>query len=240
VKIRRSKQQAALSSYQEAIRTVRNTILLSDLDRPIRSVLVASAFQQEGKSTTAINLALAHAEQGGRALLIDADLRRPVVSKRLDVTAGSGLADVLQGNGDWTKLVQPVPDHTNVDVLPAGQAQSRPADMMGSTMRQLIHQATEVYDLVVIDAPPTLGFAESLQLATTVDGVIIVARAGKTNRRAVASVLTFLRRVRANVLGVVLNQYESNMGADHYSYGYYGYYANGKVIDASASSGKAA
>jgi capsular exopolysaccharide synthesis family protein len=235
----RAKHQSPLTSYQEAIRTVRNTILLSDMDRPIRSVLVASAFPKEGKSTTAINLALAHAEQGRRALIIDADLRRPVIHKRLDISSEHGLADVLQGRMNWMQLVQNAPEHENVDVLPAGQAQSRPADLMGSAITQLLNQASASYDLVIIDAPPTLGFAESLQIATTVDGVIVVAKAGKTNRKAVATVLTFLRRVRANVLGVVLNQYESKMGADHYSYGYYGYYGTGKMIDATPTTTKA-
>jgi Mrp family chromosome partitioning ATPase len=139
----------------------------------------------------------------------------------------------------WIQLIQQVPEHPNVDVLPAGQAQSRPSDLMGSAITQLLNQAIASYDLVIIDAPPTLGFAESLQMATAVDGVIVVAQAGKTNRKAVATVLTFLRRVRANILGVVLNQYETQMGADHYSYGYYGYYGPaGKVIDATASTGK--
>lgn len=234
-----TKHRSSLTSYQEAIRTVRNTILLSDMDRPIRSVLVASAFPKEGKSTTAINLALAHAEQGRRALIIDADLRRPVIHKRLEISSEHGLADVLQGRMSWMQLIQRVPQYPNVDVLPAGQAQSRPTDMFGSAITQLLEQASANYDLVIIDAPPTLGFAESLQIATAVDAVIVVAKAGKTNRKAVATVLTFLRRARANVLGVVLNQYEAKMGADHYSYGYYGYYGAEKIIDASATATKA-
>ncbi len=214
----------SLSTYEEAIRTLRNSILLTDFDRNMRTLLVTSASPSEGKSTIAIHLAVAHAQQHNRTLVIDGDLRRPSVHKRFGVSNVTGLSDVLMEPLPWrSALLRPqgIPD---LDVLPAGSVSRRAADLLGRGLPQILDEARREYDLVILDAPPLLGFPEPLQMATAADGVIIVARAGETSRKGVASVVNTLTRLRANVIGLVLNEVHREISDTYYYYGYYGKY----------------
>jgi Mrp family chromosome partitioning ATPase len=107
--------------------------------------------------------------------------------------------------------------------MPAGPSTRRAADLVGQALPKLLDEAREEFDLVILDAPPLLGFPEPLQMAASVDGVIVVTRAGQTERRAVAAVLNTLGHLRANVVGLVLNEVRKEMGSGYYYYGY-GYY----------------
>ncbi len=209
------------ASYEEAIRTLRNSILLSDLDRRMKSLLITSASPSEGKSTTAAHLAVAHAEQGKRTLLIDADLRRPSQHNRFGVSNDIGLSTALTGVLPWRDVVQKSPQTPALSLLPSGPSSRRASDLIGQSMVDIVEAASKDFDLIVVDAPPMLGFAEPLQLATAVDGVVVITRAGETSRKAVATVLATLDRLRANVVGLVLNQVKKEMSD---SYSYYGYY----------------
>lgn len=246
--VRSGKRDAAVfSDYEEAIRSLRNNILLSDFGQRLRSLMITSATPSEGKTTAGLHLAVAHAEQGHKTLLIDADLRRPSLHRYLNLKAeplngnghhplngeGSpkpkanrsrelGLSDVLLEGADWRSAVMPVPETENLYILPAGSASRRAVDFVGRTIPGILEQAYEDYDMVIMDVPPLLGFAEPLQLATSVDGVIVISLAGKTDRKAVASVLGTLNRLRANVIGIVLNQVTKDLGDNYYYYGYYG------------------
>ena len=210
------------ASFEEAIRTLRDSILLSDIDRRIRTLLVTSAAPREGKTTTAVHLALAHASQKRRTLLIDADLRRPSIHGRLGVANDQGLSTFVHGTADWKTLIQPAPDFPTLDVLTAGPSSRRGADLVGASLELILQDCGSLYDLIVVDAPPLLGFAEPLQIASLVDGVVVVTVAGQTNRNAVASVLATLKRLRANVVGLVLNAVQEDMSDRYYYYGYYG------------------
>jgi capsular exopolysaccharide synthesis family protein len=214
-----------LSGFGESIRTLRNSILLADFDRRYRSILMTSASPGEGKSTTAANFAIAHAEQGARTLLIDGDLRRPSVHRRFKLPSGAGLSEVLNREIAWRDAVvqTALPE---LAILPAGAPSRRASDLIGRGLTEILDQAGREYDLVVLDAPPLLGFSEPLQMATAVDGVVIVVRAGQTERKAVRSVVASLQRLRANVIGVVLNGVHKEMSDSYYYYGHYSkYYA---------------
>jgi capsular exopolysaccharide synthesis family protein len=213
-----------LSGYDEAIRTLRNSILLTDFDRRLRSVLVTSASPGEGKSTIAAHLAVAHAEQRHKTLLIDGDLRRPSVHRRFEVPSVLGLSNVLVAELPWQDTLVRLEKLPELDILPAGPPSRRAADLVGKGLQQVLEEASFQYDLIILDAPPLLGFAEPLQMATAVDGVIVVTRAGETSRKAVASVLATLNRLRAPVVGVVLNEVHKEMSDSYYYYGYYGKY----------------
>ena len=212
-------------AFDEAIRTLRSSILLSaGFEHHPRSILVTSASPAEGKSTIALYLAAAHSQQQRRTLLIDGDMRRPVI--KLGVSNDRGLSDVVNGTMHWREAVQTPYAYPDLDILSAGPSSRRVADRIGIVLRSILDEAEREYDLVVIDSPPLLGFAEPLEIAALVDGVIVVARAGRTNRSAVASVVEQLKRVRADIIGIVLNGVRADMSAQYYYYSarYYSHY----------------
>jgi receptor protein-tyrosine kinase len=218
--------------FEESVRSLRNSILLENFEgaapdvlrgggeRRYRSLLVTSAAPGEGKTTTAVHLAAAHARQGHRTLLIDGDLRRPSVHKNFHLAGVAGLADVLCGEAPWRDALVPVDGIAALQILPAGPSSLRGWDRVEPGLAELLAQAAAEFDLVVLDAPPLLGFAEPLTMAAAVDGVLVVARAGHTPRRALAGVLAALHRMRAKLAGIVLNEVHRGLSD---SYGYYGY-----------------
>lgn len=222
-------EDQALTNYEEAIRTLRNSILLTDFERRLRSVLMTSASPSEGKSTVAAHLAATHAGQGRRTLLIDGDLRRPSVHRLFQAPNSVGLSNVLLEQISWRDALIRLDEPKGLDLLPAGPSTRRASDLIGAGLAEVIEEAAREYDLVVLDAPPLLGFAEPLQMATAVDGVIVVARAGNTSRKALSSVVTTLARLRANLVGVVLNEVHREVSSGYY-YSYYhrytSYYGN--------------
>ena len=217
----------AISTYEESIRTLRNSILLGDFDRRLRSLLVTSATPGEGKTTTAVHLAVAHADQKKRTLIIDCDLRRPSVHQKLNIHPTIGLSNVLTDEIGWRDAILKLDQHPDLDIIAAGPPSRRASDLVGTRLVELLEEASKEYDLIIVDSPPLLGFAEPLQIATATDGVIVVTRAGQTSRKAVATVINTLHRLRANVVGVVLNQVKKDMSDSYYYYGYYRkYYRN--------------
>lgn len=217
-------ESEGISMYEEAIRSLRHSILLPDFDRVIKSILVTSAEPAVGKSTALTHLAIAHAEQGRRTLIIDADLRRPTITKKLRLNTTLGLANVLLGEMPWKDAVVKPREWRELHVLPAGGPSRRASDLVGSLMIDILDEAGKEYDLILVDAPPLLGFAEAMQVATAVDAVLVMARAGETSRSAVATVLATLRRVRANVIGLVLNEVDKHSTDGYYHYKDYKHY----------------
>ncbi len=213
------------SAFEEAVRTLRNTILLSDFEGRLRSIVITSAAPSEGKTTIAAHLAIANADRGQKTLLVDGDLRRPSLHAKFGITPREGLSNVLTGERLWQEVVLPVEGRPNLSLLPAGMGSHRAADLIGPRLATLLDEFAKEYDLVFLDSPPVLGFAECLQMATAADGVLIISRAGETKRKAVAEVISVLNRLRANIIGVVLNQVGQDTSADGYAY--YGYYRNG-------------
>ena len=210
------------SDFEEAIRTIRNTILLSDFEGRLRSIMLTSAAPSEGKTTISAHLAIANADRGKKTLLVDADLRRPSLHAKFGFAPREGLSNVLTGELAWQDAIVPVKGNPNLSLLPAGLGSHRAADLIGPRLSTLLDEFAKEFDLVILDSPPLLGFAECLQMASAADGVLIISRAGETRRKAVAEVISVLNRLRANIVGVVLNQVSQNTSSE--SYGYYGYH----------------
>lgn len=223
----RAGTDGSISIYEEAVRTIRNTILLSDFDQRLHSIMVASAQPGEGKTTLAVYLAIANAASGKRTLLVDGDLRRPSVHARFGLGSPEGLSNVLTGELSWRTVVQPAIGHPNLSLLLSGPSSYRVADLIGPRLAELLDEFAREYDMVILDSPPFLGFAECLQMARSADGVLVISRAGSTKRKAVASVVSALQRIRINLLGIVLNQVTQSTSPDVYSqYGHYNYKAD--------------
>lgn len=211
--------------FGEAVQSLRNSIVLSALDRPLKSLMLCSASPLEGRTTVAVQLAVAHARQKHRTLLIDGDLRRPGIHGKLGVTPRSGLGAALLHGLAWRDKLVHFEDVPDLDLLPAGPHSRLGADLIGANLKQILADARGEYDLVIVDAPPILGFPEPLQMAAAVDGLVLVALAGATNRKAIQVALNAFRRVHTNVLGLVLNQLTTATSDGFYQHGYYGKYA---------------
>jgi capsular exopolysaccharide synthesis family protein len=209
--------------FEEAIRTLRDSILLS-MDRRVGSLMITSAMPREGKTTTCVHLAVAHASQKRKTLLIDCDLRRPGVHQYFQIPNERGVSNILTGKIGWKDALVTLESFPDLAVLPAGPPSRHTADGIGAGLLPILEEASSRYDLIVVDSPPLLGFAEPLQMAALVDGVVIVALAGQTDSKAVASVLNALNRLRANVVGVVLNAVHEGLSDQYYYYSYYGKY----------------
>jgi polysaccharide biosynthesis transport protein len=221
--LKRDSAMRSLFQYEQAIRTIRNTISLIDFDTDSKSILFTSALASEGKSTTLTQLARAYAAQGKRILLIDGDLRRPSLHKKLslDYEPKLGLGAVLEGVYSWRDAVISVPSSPNLDFLPAGTPSGQnAADLVTSGIAKLIRQATREYDLVLVDAPPLFGCAETLQMSVAVDSVVLVTRAAHTSGKLVMNAIANLQRFRGNLLGVILNRVDSRGQQEAYGYGY--------------------
>ncbi len=222
---RRREYHRGVCNFDEAIRTLRNTILLSDFEGRLHSILLTSAAPGEGKSTLAAHLAIANADRGRKTLLVDGDLRHPSLHSKFCLSPQTGLSNVLTGELSWKQVLFPIEGIGNLSLLPAGLGSHRAADLIGPRLSTLLDEFAKDFDLVILDSPPLLGFAECLQMAAATDGVLIVSRAGETRRRAVVAVISLLHRLRANIIGVVLNHASPKTSSNGYSY--YGHYSYG-------------
>jgi capsular exopolysaccharide synthesis family protein len=210
------------SVHAEAFRAIRTTIQLQVPDRPLKTILITSATMSEGKTTVLLNLGLVNVESGRRVLLIDGDLRRPALHQAFGLANERGLADVLQQTIDWTQGCRKVAE--GLSVMLSGNTVPNPSSLLNSrTMDSLIQRTGEAADLVLIDSPPVLAVSDSLRLTSLVDAVILVVRAGVTQRRNLIRAKAQLDKVGAPVIGVVINALSSRETRKYY--GEYSRYA---------------
>jgi capsular exopolysaccharide synthesis family protein len=207
----------------EAYRTLRTNLLFSSTGSRLRRLLVTSPGPQEGKSTTVSNLAVAFAQQGHRTVLIDCDLRRPRLHNVFRQPQCPGMSELLTGQSDMSAVVAPTM-LSNLSLITAGHPPPNPAELLGSErMQEVLAELTEAFDLVLIDTPPILAASDPAILSKIVDGVVIVVRAGATERGAIHESVRQLTTVNARILGTVLNDPDAEV--ERYA-GYYGYYYN--------------
>lgn len=208
------------SRRAEAFRHLRTNLQFTHVSTQDKTVLVTSSLPGEGKSTTAINLAISLAHAGQAVCLVDADLRRPMVNDYLGLDRNAGLTTALIGAADVNDLLQPWGDD-NLYVLTSGQIPPNPSELLGSSaMKTLIARLEQVFDLIVIDAPPLLPVTDATVLAQHVSGVVMVVGAQKVKKQDVAKSMDALSLVDANVLGIVMNRLPAK-GPDAYTYSYY-------------------
>ena len=233
---------------QESIRQLRTNLRFVNVDTPPRSFIVTSAVPGEGKSTVSLSLARSLADAGSPVILIDADLRRPTVAKKLKLDAKVGLTQVLAGQVEIANAVHQLGD-SNLFVLPAGRIPPNPSELLGSDkMRQLINELSEEF-IVVVDVPPLLPVTDASLLSHSVDGVILVGSIGRSHREQMTEAASTLKKVNANLFGMVLNRApRKGLGNSYYGFGYassyvgystyYGYGKDGDKKSSKKSSAK--
>jgi len=212
------------SPFSEAYRTLRTNIQFSSLDKPIQALMITSASPGEGKSTTAANLAVVIAQGGKRTILIDTDLRRPVLHQIFGLPNAVGVTTaLLQPEGsELTPFLQPT-EVENLWLMSSGPQPPNPSELLGShRMAELIKELHECGDMLVFDSPPTLAVTDAAVLARQMDGVLIVVESAKTREAAAKRAAQGLAKVNANVLGLAVNRISYRLAGSHYYY--YDYY----------------
>jgi capsular exopolysaccharide synthesis family protein len=211
------------SAPAEAYRLLRTNLLYSQAVSPLKTLVVTSSTPQEGKTTTASNLAVAFAQQGLRVLLVDCDLRRPVVHDVFQLKRAPGLTHVLLKDQSMEEAVREGPVKT-LSILPAGSHPPNPSELLGSErMAHFLKAAAADYDLTLLDSPPVLAAPDSAILSASADGVLLVVRAGRTDVQEARDAIAQLTAVGARIVGAVLNDPDSK--APRHETAYYGYYA---------------
>ena len=210
---------AGTSIRAEEYRRLRTSLRFIDAAERADVVLVTSSTPQEGKSITAVNLAISLAEDGQNVLLIDGDLRRPSAAKLLGLEQQVGVTNVLIDQVDLDRAIQQWRT-TRLDFLSSGQIPPNPSELLGGArMASLIEELRGRYDKIIIDSPPALAVADAAVIAHLVDGIVFVVRSGKTQRASIRAAARSLDGVGGRVIGTVLNMRKETRGrARDYSY----------------------
>ena len=237
------------SPVTESYRALRTNLQFSSLDNPIKTMVVTSAGPSEGKSLTAANLAVVLAQTGMSVILVDADLRRPVVHKIFGLKNHTGLTTWLvgqstepmaltagAGGGRWLEPavadkggpLEPYIQNTDVPrlrVITSGSLPPNPAEVLGSArMHQFLEEIQQIADIVVLDSPPCVTVTDAVVLSRWVDGLILVLDQKNTSRQGIMRARENLQAVGAKILGAVINRLDSRNGGGYYASYYSDYY----------------
>jgi succinoglycan biosynthesis transport protein ExoP len=225
------------SPLAEGYRSLRTNIQFAGQMQGNRVLAFVSAGAQEGKSTSAVNLSIALAQDGKRVLLIDADLRKPTIHDRLGLEQAPGLSEVILGTVSYTEAIRTVtdlmlgklgvnqvinaPGIDNLNILPSGKRPDNPAEYMNSPrLRELIDAVRKEYDIVLFDCPPILPVTDGVTLGSKVDGVVMVYQVGKVGRNALKRAKSLLENAHASLVGIVLSNVSAELTPDYEMYRY--------------------
>lgn len=205
------------SPISEAYRSLRTNLEFSSLDRPLKTMVVTSAGPEEGKSTTLANLAVTLAQAEKKVILVDCDLRRPSQHEIFEVGNSLGLTTMVVDEEAFKNpplQETPVP---NLKLLPSGPLPPNPSELLGSRrMEEIIATLREKADLVLFDAPPIIAVTDAAVLASKVDGVLLVIKAGTTKRDHAQRAKALLEKVNARLVGAVLNNVRMDTSLHRY------------------------
>lgn len=216
------------SSFAESFRTMRTSLMLSSIDKPWKLIAVTSSVPNEGKTTVALNLASVMAQMK-KTLLIDADMRRPSLARSLGLDPHSpGLSNFMAGTAELKQCVYPFKDG-NFAVMPGGQIVPNPLELLSSPkFTQMLERLGQTFEQIIIDTPPTQAVSDALVIGSIADAVIYVVKSDNTPINVVKNGLQRLTYANANIVGVTLNQVDTEkQGAYYYYGGYYDSYGYG-------------
>ena len=222
------------ASVAESYRTIRTGIMLSSADEsPLKVVLVTSTTPNEGKTTTAANLAVAMAQMGERVLLIDTDMRRHNLHKVFKLENLIGISDMIMDPNNVSLGTRTISDIPNLSVVTGGTLAPNPSELLGSVrMRDLIGRLRKDYDRIILDSPPHMAFSDCLVLSRIADGVVYVVWGGETGRDNIKKALQSIKGVGGRILGIVINNMDLSKRSSYYYYyqyhPYYNYYYGDK------------
>lgn len=213
--------------FAESIRRLRSILLIARSGVPPQVLLITSGSPSEGKSTISLNLAAALAQYGKQVLLVEADMRRPVLKQRLHLKMVGGLSTLLSNTADRIEP-ETLPGHPNLAIMPAGPAPPYPSELLGSALlHSVLEKWRQEFDFIVVDSPPVLPVTDAQILVAEADATVLVARAGVTSRvglrRSFNLIVQHAKDPAHPAVGALLNGISRSSAA---YYGYYGYYGN--------------
>jgi capsular exopolysaccharide synthesis family protein len=212
---------------EEAYRVLRTNIQFCNFDSKIKTLAITSCNPGEGKTTTAINLSISMAMSGMKILLIDADLRKPALVKRLGGTNAVGLTNLISGQASLQDAI----NYTDVDgfcYITCGPTPPNPAELLSSErFDEIINEAKKHFDMIIIDTPPLGSVIDCAIISSRTDGTLIVIKSKAVDYRSAMRVKEQLEKVNARIIGVVLNKLDRK--EYRYYYSPYEYYGNGSA-----------
>ncbi|MFF5396706.1 CpsD/CapB family tyrosine-protein kinase [Peribacillus butanolivorans] len=205
------------SPITEQYRIIRTNIQFSSVDKEIKTIVVTSAEPNDGKSTTAANLAIVLAQEEKKVLLVDADLRKPSIHYAFNLSNIHGLTSVLTKKMDLRKTILNS-NVLNLDILTSGPIPPNPSELLNSkAMETAINELKGIYDYIIFDTPPVLLVTDSQIVANKCDGVIMVVASGKTNKQSAVKAKELLEKANTALLGVVMNGMKSDTSNYYYN-----------------------
>ena len=233
---------APKSTIAETYRALRTGIEFIAMEQQMKVIAVTSSSMREGKTTVICNFAMTSVQIGKKVLLIDADLRKPMISTIFGIEREPGLSDVILGNYNWEEVIKTdtdimmgkmgmeditttAPGINNLNIITSGLVPPNATELLNSSrMSEILAQVKDSYDIVLIDSSPVLTTTDAVIVATKADGVVMIYQVGQVARGALKRAKTQLENAKATVIGVVLNGLKPETGKDYKDYGYYGYY----------------
>ncbi len=207
------------SPAAEAYRILRTNIQYSSVDKKIKSIVITSPTIQDGKTVTASNLAISIANSGNQVVLVDSDLRKPTVHKQFKISSARGLTDVLIGETSLNDALKGMRDIPGLKILTCGTIPPNPSELVSSKKyKDLISELKQRFDMVIIDTPPVGYVSDGIILSREADGVILTIAAGKTRINHAQTSVEALRKVNANILGVVMTKVKDKKKIGYYEY----------------------
>jgi capsular exopolysaccharide synthesis family protein len=189
-------------------RMIRNNLKYSCLDKPVRSLLITSATNGEGRSTVVVNLGVTFAREGKRVLIVDADFRNPALNELTNIPNLVGLSNVLTGEVSLNAVIKDVPGVEGMSFLPSGSLPSDPSRMVESEkMSQLLAELARQYDLILLDSSPILVSNDAVSLAKNTDATILVVESGKISRRSFSRTIEHLKSSNVPLIGAIINKF---------------------------------
>lgn len=211
------------SIMAEAYRTLRTNIIFSFQEHFKKSLLITSSGSGEGKTSTLINLGITIAQAGQKVLLIDSDLRFPNHHRIFKLDKSPGVTTALKGELPLEACVR-ASQIPNLSILTSGDLPANPSELINSSMRDLLEKLKEKFDIILLDSPPVITVTDAVVLATIVDAVIFIVQAYGPAREMIQEGITRLNNVNANILGVVINNFDVEKDYYYYYYRYYHHY----------------
>jgi capsular exopolysaccharide synthesis family protein len=216
---------------EEAFQMLRGALMYFNVDQRLRSIVVTSPGQEDGKTTVAVRLAQSAARAGRNVILVDADLRRPQIGPRLHTNSADGLGPVLTGDADLHSSMFEIPVAAEGDssitaqgslrILPAGPAAPNPSELLSSErMEQVLSELEREADLVIVDSAAALAVSDALPLLRWTTGVVMVARLNRTTRAGIRRLQQIITSANGTLFGVVATGAPTRFGYDGYGYGY--------------------